>query len=101
MRPLILLLTLATLLPAAEANLSEQFYNAIRGDNQQAITKLLSPKSNLDARDARGNTPLMYAAAVGSADTMRQLLAAGADANARNSFQATALMMCSSSLDKV
>ena len=40
-------------------------------------------------------------AAVGSADVMRQLMAAGADVNAKNSFEATALMWCTSSLDKV
>src|SRR5437764_6851432 len=101
MRSFTLLLALTPLLHAAEANLSDQFYNAIRGDNRQAVTKLLADGADVNSRDSRGNTPLMYAAAVGSADVMRQLMAAGADVNAKNSFEATALMWCTSNLDKV
>jgi ankyrin repeat protein len=43
----------------------------------------------------------MYAAALGSTKMMQQLIAAGADVNAKNSFDATALMWCSNQLDKV
>ena len=49
----------------------------------------------------RGNTPLMYAASVGSPDMMRKLLAAGGDAKAKNSFDSTALMWCANDLAKV
>jgi len=101
MRSFALLLALAPLLHAAEANLSDQFYNAIRGDNRHAVTKLLADGADVNTRDSRGNTPLMFAAAVGSTDVMRQLMAAGADVNAKNSFEATALMWCTSSLEKV
>jgi ankyrin repeat protein len=40
-----------------------------------------------------GNTPLMNAAVVGSADAMAYLVRAGADVNAQNAFGTTALMM--------
>src|SRR2546423_15534215 len=101
MRSFAVLLALTPLVHAAEANLSDQFYNAIRGDNRQAVTKMLADGADVNTRDARGNTPLMYAAAVGSTDVMRQLLARGADVNAKNSFDATALLWCSNNLDKV
>ena len=95
--PLCVVVTLS----AAEQTLSDQFYNAIRADNQQALTKLISSGADVNARDSRENTPLMYAAAVGSEDTMGKLLAAGADANAKNSFGSTALMWCTNDLAKV
>ncbi len=91
-------LCLAGALYAAQP-LSEQFYNAIRSDNQAALAMLIS-SADVNARDSRENTPLMYAAAVGSLDTMKKLLAAGADVNAKNSFDSTAIMWCTNDLAK-
>jgi ankyrin repeat protein len=92
---------LAMLAQAAELTVSDQFYNAIRSDNKAAVAKLLSGKADVNTPDTRGNTPLMYASAVGSIDMMRQLLAAGADVKAKNSFDSTALMWCTNNLEKV
>ena len=86
---------------AAEPSLSDRFYQAIRVNDRPAIAQLLSGGADVNARDSRRDTPLMYAAAVGSADIMRKLIAAGADVNARNSFDTTAIMWCSDNLEKV
>src|SRR5438067_1774438 len=92
-----LALTLAVLSPAAE---NSPFYIPIRNNDLSALRKLIrdpGPK----ARDARGNSPLMYAAGLGSLESMRLLLDAGADANAANDFAATPLMWCASDAAKV
>jgi ankyrin repeat protein len=54
----------------------------------------------VDLRDDRGATPLMHAAAIGSIDAMRLLLDAGADVNAKNAFDATALIWAAGDRDK-
>jgi len=82
------LLALAMQLPAAAPTVSDQFYNAIRADDNSTVAQLLSGGAGANTRDSRGATPLMYAAAVGSAGMMRQIRTAGADVNAKNNFDA-------------
>src|SRR5579883_1260901 len=96
-----LLLCALFCLTAADANVSDEFYSAIRRDDFAAVEKLLASGASVNTKDARGNTPLMYAAAAGSTAMMRRLIDAGADVNARNSFDATALHWCSNSLERV
>src|SRR5260370_26777836 len=77
----------AVLTTAAE---NSPFYLPVRNNDLPALRKLIKdpgPK----VRDTRGNSPLMYAAALGSLETMRLLLDAGADPNAANAFDATPL----------
>lgn len=93
----LLVLTLGALSQAAQ---NSPFYLPIRNDDLPALRKLIldpGPK----ARDARGNSPLMYAAALGSLESMRLLLDAGADPNAANDFAATPLMWCAGDAAKV
>ena len=76
------------------------FYLPIRNNDVAALKELLrapGPK----ARDARGNSPLMYAAALGTPDVLRFLLDAGADPNAANELGATPLMWCAGDAAKV
>jgi ankyrin repeat protein len=85
----------------AASVVSDRFYEAIRADDSKAVSALLAQGAEINNRDDHGTTPLMYAAAVGSARMMRQLIAAGADVNAKNSFDATALMWCTNQFEKV
>src|SRR5262245_14450225 len=86
---------------AAESNITDQFYDAIRRDDAAAAQALLRSGKNVNVKDNRGRTPLMYAAAVGSEAMMRRLIEAGADVNARTNFDATALMWCNNSPSRV
>ena len=57
------------------------FAAAHKGD-VASIKKLVKAKAKVDARDARGRTPLLVAAYAQKRDAMRALVAAGADPNA-------------------
>lgn len=87
-------------LPLAAADASEEFYNAIRRDDAAAVARLLQ-SAGPNVRDNRANTPLMYAAAVGSEAMMNRLLDAGAEVNAKNAFDATALLWCGANLARI
>ena len=76
------------------------FYLPIRNNDVAALKELLRTRGP-KARDARGNSPLMYAAALGTPDVLRLLLDAGADPNAANELGATPLMWCAGDAAKV
>lgn len=94
------LLLIAGAATAAPADVTERFYQAIRSNDLSAL-RTLTKTADVNAHDKRGTTPLMYSAAVGSADAMRILIQAGADVNAKNDFDATSLMWCATNLEKV
>ncbi len=96
----ILLLLIISALPTSAQPASDGFYVAIRSSDIMALRARLKI-SDVNFRDRHGTTPLMYAAALGNADAMRVLLHAGADVNARNGFDATALMWCANQPDMV
>jgi ankyrin repeat protein len=75
----------------AQTSVSTRFYQAIRNDNA-ADLKALIGSEDVNAKDSRGATPLMYAAAFGNVTQMKLLLESGADVNAQNTFHATALI---------
>jgi ankyrin repeat protein len=90
-------MVLAALCPAGEVS---PFYLPIRNNDLAALRQLIREPGPA-ARDSRGNSPLMYAAALGSVDSMRLLLDGGADPNAANNFDATPLMWCAGDAAKV
>src|ERR1700737_1609473 len=94
-------LCLFTLAAFAAPNPSDDFYHAIRTNDLTQLRALISNKANINIKDRHGATPLMYAAAVGSVDALKALLAAGADVKARNAFDATALMWGITNPEKV
>ena len=82
--------------------LSDQFYAAIRTNDNAQIETLLRNGAAVDVSDRRGGaTPLMNAAAFGSIETMKLLIDKGADVNARSAAGATALMWAVTDLAKV
>jgi ankyrin repeat protein len=86
----VLALSLAALSPAAE---NSPFHLPIRNDDLATLGKLI--------RSARGNSQLMCAAALGSLESVRLPLDAGADPNIANDFAATPLMWCAGDAAKV
>jgi ankyrin repeat protein len=96
-RIIIAVLVVTSGLSAAE---SSPFYLPIRNDDLSALKQLIR-NPGVKTMDARGDSPLMYAAAVGSLEGMRLLLDAGADSNAANTFGATPLMWCAGNAAKV
>ena len=96
-RILLIAMALSALCPAGEVS---PFYLPIRNNDLAALRQLIRDPGPT-ARDARGNSPLMYAAALGSVESMRLLLDAGADPNIANNFDATPLMWCAGDAAKV
>jgi ankyrin repeat protein len=71
---------------------SDVLFQAIRNGNLSTLRAQLAQGPDKNARDRRGATLLMHAAAFGTSEAVKALLDAGADVNARNSFDATALV---------
>ncbi|HEV2426032.1 MAG TPA: ankyrin repeat domain-containing protein [Terriglobia bacterium] len=71
-----------------------------RGDSAAFEKQLSQDPKAATRKGPDGSTPLMYAALYGNTDSMKRLLAAGADPNARNAAGATALMWAAYDLDK-
>jgi ankyrin repeat protein len=80
---------------------SDGFYTALRANDLAGVNALLAGGSDVNAKDERGVTPLMYAAWVGSADAMKLLLDRGADPNATSGAGSTALMFSVTEMAKV
>jgi ankyrin repeat protein len=75
---------------------AEDPFAAIRENRLAALDTV-----DVGARDRRDNTPLIYAAVYGSVDAGRKLLERGADVNAKNAFDATALIYAAANEAKV
>ena len=76
---------------------SDRFYQAIRNNDLSTLRTLLKT-SDVNLKDQKETTPLMYAAAFGSVDAMKILLDAGADANAKNALSVSPLLWCASAV---
>lgn len=79
----------------------DQFYAAIRGNELTRIAALIKEGADINGKDARGMTPLMHSAVVGSPESMKLLLDKGADPNVTNSAGSTALMFSVTDIAKV
>ncbi len=81
-------------------NVSERFYQSVRNDDLATLRELVKD-NGANVKDARGQTPLMIAAAFGSLDAMKLLISSGADAKAESEAGVTALHWCTGDLAKV
>jgi ankyrin repeat protein len=97
---LIALATAVTCLAAGDT-VSEDFYSAIRANDMARLRSLAREGSDINTRDRRGETPLMYAAAAGSLEAMEFLVEKGADVNVQNAFGSTALIWSATDLAKI
>lgn len=84
---------------AAAQDPSDRFYQAIRNNDLAALRGLVKT-AGVNTKDTHETTPLMYAAAHGSMDAMQILVDAGADVNAKNAFDCTALMWAADDFNK-
>lgn len=73
-------------------DLPATLWSAAKADDVATIERLLAAGAALDARDARGYSPLMLAAYSGSAAAFDRLLAAGADPNSADDGGNSVLM---------
>src|ERR1035438_4369901 len=99
MRRLRFLLLLLCGLAAATEN--TELLTAIRKGDLAAVKTLLAHGADVNARDAKGASALMYAAIYGDLECMNLLLDKGADPNASNDLSINALMWAASDLGKV
>jgi ankyrin repeat protein len=78
-----------------------QLMEALRAGDQQSFRKLLRAHPQAaKAKGPGGSTPLMYAVLYDDAGTVKRLLDAGANPNARNEVNATALMWATDDVEK-
>ena len=89
-----------TVLTVAAQEPSDRYFRAVH-DNNLPLLRSLTKTVDVNTKDQRETTQLMYAAAYGSLDAMKVLVSAGADVNARNAFDATALLWSAGDLAKV
>ena len=81
-------------------NVSERLYQSIRNDDLATLRSLVKD-NGANVKDARGQTPLMIAAAFGTLDAMKLLISSGADAKAESEAGVTALHWCTGDVAKV
>ncbi len=82
--------------PAAADKLGLELIKEIQGDADIAhIKKLIAMGANLEARDDKGNTPLISSSYRAQLDVMKVLLGAGANPNAETPSGAFPLMLIS------
>jgi ankyrin repeat protein len=86
---------------SSQDNSSDAFYAAIRSNDLAKLRALVSSDANINIKDERGITPLMYAGWVGSSEAMKVLLDHHADPNLTNSSGSTALMLSVTEIAKV
>ena len=79
---------------------ADELIQDIRNDNLTSLKARLAKGAQVDARDRRGNTLLMHAAAIGSTEAVKLLLGSGADVNAKNELEATALILGAGNVEK-
>ena len=85
----------------APSVISSEHLGLLRNGDIQKLRKALDNGMPINGRDEQGNTPLILAAAYSDAATVKLLLERGADVNAANKAEATALMRAARSYEMV
>ncbi len=86
--------------PASAQSASDNIYQAIRNNDLPGLRTLIKDHG-ADLKDSRGQTPLMIAAAFGSLEAMKLLIAEGASVKAESDAGVTALHWCAGDIKKV
>ena len=94
MRGFCLIAVAACLSAAGHAqSTADELIQAIRNNDLASLKARLAKGADVDTRDQRGSTLLMHAAAIGSPEAVKLLLESGAEVNAKNELEATALIL--------
>lgn len=94
--------TLAFASAFAEAqSLTPEFLNTLRQGEVKQLRVALDRGASVNARDAKGNTPLLHAVVYGDLAAVQLLLDRGADVNVTNAAGSTALLRAASNFDKL
>ena len=93
-------LTALLVCAASGEDTSDTLIQAIRNNDLTSIKTQLRKGADVNTRDRRGSTLLMHAAIAGSPDAVKLLIDSGADVNAKNSFDETALLLCAADPQK-
>lgn len=67
-----------------QADKNTMLFEAVQKGDKVGIQNALTIGADINARDGKGNTPLMLAAHIDSTSSLNTLIQAGADVNARN-----------------
>ena len=86
-------ITLCLSVAVCAQNAADPLIQAIRNNDLTSLKASLAKGAGVNTKDARGSTLLMHAAAVGSPEAVKLLLESGADVNAKNDVDATALIL--------
>jgi len=78
---------------------AERFYQAIRQNDMTGLRASIRDEGT-EVKDAQGQTPLILAAAFGSADAVRVLIARGADVKVASNAGVTALHWAAADVEK-
>jgi ankyrin repeat protein len=85
---------------AEQPAISTDYFTALRNGDSRLIREALDKGASANARDAKGNTPLMLAAVYGDTACMKLLLERGATVNVTNAEGATPLMRAAYDYEK-
>jgi ankyrin repeat protein len=78
---------------ACAQNAADQLIQTIRNNDLASLKTSLAKGVDVNTKDSRGSTLLMHAAASGSPEAVKLLMEGGADVNAKNEVEATALIL--------
>jgi len=77
---------------AAAQTPADKLFQAIRNDDLASLKAQLAAGADVNTKDRRGASLLLYAAAYGSPESVKLLLDSGADVDAANAFDVTPLI---------
>src|SRR4051794_22699602 len=100
MRGIWVILAAVSLSAAATAQGTDEWLTAIRSNDLAGLKARLAKSDAKTAHDAKGNTPLLLAAAFGSPQAVKVILDSGADVTAKNELDATALILAAGNVEK-
>jgi ankyrin repeat protein len=83
----------------AQSN-ADELIQVIRNNDLASLKARLAKGAQVNTRDQRGSTLVIHAAAIGSPEAVKLLLENGADVNAKNDLEATALILGAGNAEK-